>query len=114
MTRSMRLLKAESLDLIQVHNLLDWQIHLPALRDWKEKGRIRYVGVTHYTTGAHDQLASIMLIMHSTSDNSFKPTIGRAIAEGLPPVTASNSLKGERTSSPKDCQHGPAGFFQKH
>jgi diketogulonate reductase-like aldo/keto reductase len=114
MTGSMRLLNAESLDLIQVHNLLDWQIHLPTLRDWREKGRIRYVGVTHYTTGAHDQLASIMLIMHSTSDNSFKPTIGRAIAEGLPPVTASNSLKGERTSSPKDCQHGPAGFFQKH
>ena len=60
MTRSIRLLKAESLDLIQVHNLLDWQIHLPTLRDWKEKGRIRYVGVTHYTSGAHDQLASIM------------------------------------------------------
>jgi diketogulonate reductase-like aldo/keto reductase len=60
MTRSMRLLKADSLDLIQVHNLLDWQIHLPTLHDWKERGRIRYVGVTHYTTGAHDQLASIM------------------------------------------------------
>jgi len=60
MTRSMRLLKAESLDLIQVHNLLDWQIHLPTLRDWKEKGRIRYVGVTHYTSGAHEQLTSIL------------------------------------------------------
>src|SRR3954462_8623055 len=48
------------LDLIQVHNLVDWQTHLATLRDWKQRGRVRYIGVTHYVASAFDQLAQIM------------------------------------------------------
>jgi diketogulonate reductase-like aldo/keto reductase len=58
--RSMQLLRAEKLDLLQVHNLLDWRIHLATLRDLKSKGRIRYLGVTHYTSSAYRELEAVM------------------------------------------------------
>ncbi|MGE5625405.1 MAG: aldo/keto reductase [Bacillota bacterium] len=48
------------LDLIQVHNLLDWRTHLSTLHAWKDKGRIRYLGITHYTPSAHAELESVM------------------------------------------------------
>jgi aryl-alcohol dehydrogenase-like predicted oxidoreductase len=47
-------------DLMQVHNLLDWKVHLPTLREWKAKGRIRYVGVTHYSLSSLDDLEAIV------------------------------------------------------
>jgi len=53
MTHSAQLLKSQRLDLIQVHNLLDLEMQLKTLRAWKEAGRVRYLGVTHYTVGAH-------------------------------------------------------------
>ena len=60
MARSMDLLKTQPLDLMQIHNLLDWQTHLATLRDWKASGRVRYIGVTHYSTSAHADLAAVM------------------------------------------------------
>lgn len=48
------------LDLIQVHNLRDWRKHLPTLRELKAEGRVRYLGVTHYVTGAHDDLEGVV------------------------------------------------------
>jgi diketogulonate reductase-like aldo/keto reductase len=60
MQRSMVRLGTERLDLMQVHNLLDWRIHLATLRDWKEEGRIRYIGVTHYTSSAYAELESVL------------------------------------------------------
>jgi diketogulonate reductase-like aldo/keto reductase len=58
--RSMQLLRTDKLDLLQVHNLLDWRIHLATLRDLKSKGRIRYLGVTHYTSSAYPELERVM------------------------------------------------------
>lgn len=60
MERSAQLMKKERLDLIQVHNLLDLDTHLKTLRAWKDTGRLRYVGVTHYTVGAHADLARVL------------------------------------------------------
>ena len=60
MQRSMELLRSSRIDLMQVHNLVDVRAHLPTLRAWKEEGRIRYVGVTHYTPSAYDQLEAVM------------------------------------------------------
>lgn len=57
---SMRLLKASKLDLIQVHNLLDLDTQLATLRRLKDDGRIRYVGITHYTVASHDDLESVI------------------------------------------------------
>ncbi len=47
-------------DLMQVHNLLDWKTHLPTLRQWKAEGRIRYIGVSHYTPGAYRELEAVL------------------------------------------------------
>jgi diketogulonate reductase-like aldo/keto reductase len=58
--RSMQLLRTDKLDLMQVHNLLDWRIHLTTLRELKSKGRIRYIGVTHYTSSAYSELEAVM------------------------------------------------------
>jgi aryl-alcohol dehydrogenase-like predicted oxidoreductase len=57
---SLRRLRAEPLDLMQVHNLLDWREHLPVLRAWKAAGRLRYVGVTHYATSAFGELELLL------------------------------------------------------
>ncbi|MGE0627165.1 MAG: aldo/keto reductase [Hyphomicrobiaceae bacterium] len=51
---------APVIDLMQIHNLVDWRTHLKTLRRWKDAGRIRYVGLTHYTSGALDDLADII------------------------------------------------------
>lgn len=45
-------------DLMQVHNLQDADTHLETLRRWKSEGRIRYLGITHYHSGAYDDLAA--------------------------------------------------------
>ena len=60
MNESLRLLRADPLDLMQVHNLVDWRTQLATLRDWKAAGRIRYLGITHYHAGAYDELATVM------------------------------------------------------
>ena len=60
MTRSLHLLRTAPLDLVQVHNLVDWRTHLATLRDWKAAGRVRYVGITHYKSSAHADLEAVM------------------------------------------------------
>jgi aryl-alcohol dehydrogenase-like predicted oxidoreductase len=60
MNESFRLLRTSRIDLMQIHNLLDWQTHLPTLRAWKKEGRIRLLGVTHYTEGAHGALEAAL------------------------------------------------------
>lgn len=60
MQRSAQLLRAEIIDLIQIHNLVDWRTHMATLRRMKDAGRVRYVGITHYTTGALPELARIL------------------------------------------------------
>ena len=44
-------------DLMQVHNLMDAPTHLETLRRWKAEGRVKFIGVTHYTASAHDDVA---------------------------------------------------------
>lgn len=60
MRRSAELLRSPVLDLIQIHNLLDWRTHLATLRRLKEDGRVRYIGITHYTTGSLPELAHLL------------------------------------------------------
>ncbi|HEX2890502.1 aldo/keto reductase [Vineibacter terrae] len=60
MQRSLDRLRRQRLELMQIHNLVDWQTHLPTLREWKAQGRIAYLGITHYTAGAHEALAAVM------------------------------------------------------
>lgn len=60
MLRSMSLLKRKRVELMQVHNLVDLEAHLRTLRRWKAEGRIRYIGVTHYTTSSYPDLIAII------------------------------------------------------
>jgi aryl-alcohol dehydrogenase-like predicted oxidoreductase len=60
MQRSMALLKHKRVELMQVHNLVDVDAHLGTLRRWKDEGRIKYFGVTHYTTSSYPDLISIV------------------------------------------------------
>jgi aryl-alcohol dehydrogenase-like predicted oxidoreductase len=60
MEASLRKLRTTSVDLMQVHNLVDAEHHLDTLDDWKRAGKVRYVGVTHYTASAHDAVAQLM------------------------------------------------------
>jgi diketogulonate reductase-like aldo/keto reductase len=52
MERSLELLGTKKVDLIQVHNLIDLETQLATLREWKKQGRVRYIGITHYTEGS--------------------------------------------------------------
>jgi aryl-alcohol dehydrogenase-like predicted oxidoreductase len=60
MENSLRLLRTARIDLMQVHNLVDWPSHLATLRQWKEAGRVRYVGITHYTSSAYAEVEQVL------------------------------------------------------
>lgn len=60
MENSFRLLQTDRIDLMQIHNLVDWRTHLRTLRAWKDAGRIRYLGITHYTSSAFADLEAVM------------------------------------------------------
>lgn len=60
MEESARRMNVTTFDLIAVHNLQDWQTHLATLKQWKEEGRVRYIGITTSHGRDHDQLMEIM------------------------------------------------------
>ena len=60
MEQSLARMRVKRLDLMQIHNLLDWRTHLRTLREWKQAGRVRYIGITHYTAGAYDVLEHVL------------------------------------------------------
>ena len=60
MEESMKLMRTKRIDLMQVHNLLDVNIHAKTLADWKAKGRVRYTGITHYHAGAYRDLERLI------------------------------------------------------
>jgi diketogulonate reductase-like aldo/keto reductase len=60
MEESLRHMKVGRMDLMQIHNLLDWKTHLATLKQWKASGRIRYIGITHYHSGAYADLERLM------------------------------------------------------
>jgi diketogulonate reductase-like aldo/keto reductase len=60
MRRSAERLRSPVIDLVQIHNLLDWRTHLATLRQMKAAGQVRYIGITHYTTSSLPELARIL------------------------------------------------------
>lgn len=60
MEDSMRKLKADPIDLMQVHNLIDVERHLETLKEWKRTGRVRHIGVTHYTASGQQEIARVL------------------------------------------------------
>ena len=56
METSFKRLRVKVMDLMQVHNLVDVATHTKTLQEWKQQGRIRYLGITHYTSSAYAQV----------------------------------------------------------
>lgn len=60
MERSLARFQTKRLDLLQVHNLVDARTHLATLRSWKEEGRVRYIGITHYTSSSYPEVVKLL------------------------------------------------------
>jgi diketogulonate reductase-like aldo/keto reductase len=60
MNQSARLWGVERFDLMQIHNLLDWETHLETLKAWKAEGRIRYIGVTTSHGRRHETMEQVL------------------------------------------------------
>lgn len=80
MDDSMRKLRTPRLDLMQVHNLVDVDTQLDTLQQWKREGRIRYVGVTHYTASAYEAVVRVMK-SHSLDFLQINYSVGEREAE---------------------------------
>jgi len=59
-TQSLSSLRTDKVDLLQIHNLRDWQTQLPYARELKQQGKTRYVGITHYLNSGQDEVAHIV------------------------------------------------------
>jgi diketogulonate reductase-like aldo/keto reductase len=93
MRRSAELLKSPIIDLIQIHNLLDWRTHLATLRAMKAEGKIRYIGITHYTTGSLPELARIISAEPGIDFVQCAYSLGTRAAEtGLFPAAAERKV----------------------
>lgn len=57
---SLKSLRTDKVDLLQIHNLRDWQTQLPYARELKRQGKTRYVGITHYLNSGQDEVARIV------------------------------------------------------
>jgi diketogulonate reductase-like aldo/keto reductase len=59
-SNTLRRLKTDKVQLLQVHNLRDWKTQIEVARELKAQGKVKYVGVTHYTDSAHDEIADVV------------------------------------------------------
>ena len=92
MQESMRLMGVRVMDLMQIHNLRDWKIHLPTLRQWKEEGMIRYIGITTSHGRFHNELMQIMR-SEELDFVQFTYNIGnRAVEDSLLPLAADRGM----------------------
>src|SRR5688572_2551230 len=57
---TLRRLRTDHVELLQVHNLRDWKTQLEVARELKQQGKVKYVGVTHYFDSAHDEIAEVV------------------------------------------------------
>lgn len=60
MEESMRRLKTDTIDLMQVHNLIGWREALPVMREWKQEGRVRYIGITTSRSSQYGDFEAVM------------------------------------------------------
>jgi len=88
MEDSFRLLRTNVIDLMQVHNLMDWETHFETLRAWKEEGRVRYAGITHYATSAFRTMEHIMKTAHPDFIQICYSIVTREAEERLLPLAA--------------------------
>jgi len=91
MAESLRLWKLPRIDLMQIHNLLNWRGHLKAVRAGRDEGRWRYIGVTTSHGNKHDEMAvalksepwDFMQITYNLDDESAEPLMNLAAERGI-------------------------------
>jgi diketogulonate reductase-like aldo/keto reductase len=91
MERSLALWRLPRVDLMQVHNLLNWREHLKTLREGQQRGLWRHIGVTTSHGRAHDEMRGIlqreriqfMQITYSPADRSAEPLLALAADKGV-------------------------------
>jgi diketogulonate reductase-like aldo/keto reductase len=92
MQRSMQRMGVDNFDLMQIHNLRDWQIHLETLREWKASNKIRYIGITTSHGRSHDEL-EVILDQEPFDFVQFTYNIGnRDVEQRLLPIAAERKL----------------------
>jgi aryl-alcohol dehydrogenase-like predicted oxidoreductase len=57
---TLKRLQTDKVELLQVHNLRDWKTQIEVARELQKQGKVKYVGVTHYTDSAHDEIAEVV------------------------------------------------------
>jgi diketogulonate reductase-like aldo/keto reductase len=92
MEASRALWKVARLDLMQVHNLLDWEAHWPTLKAWKAEGRFRYIGMTTSHGRRHEELADIMKRERMDFVQFTYNLNDRSVEEALLPVAADRGV----------------------
>ena len=90
MEHSLKLMRAKRMDLMQIHNLLDYETHTRTLREWKSAGRVRYIGITHYTSSAFRELERLVSTKHYDFVQFNFSMAERAAEERLLPACASS------------------------
>ncbi len=92
MEASRRLWGADRFDLMQIHNMLDWEAHLETLIDWKAQGRVRYIGITTSHGRRHDALEKAMAEQPFDFVQFTYNILDRAAERRLLPLAAERGL----------------------
>ena len=81
MNMSFQKLRCQNMELMQIHNLVDTDVHLETLKSWKSEGRIKYIGITHYSHSAFGELGSYIKTEPEIDFCQFPYSIERRSAE---------------------------------
>ena len=92
MEQSAQRMGVETIDLMQIHNLRDWQTHLPVLREWQQQGRFRYIGITTSHGRSHDALEHILQTEYFDFVQFSYNLEDRAVEERLLPLAADRGI----------------------
>ena len=92
MHESMQLMGVDVMDLMQIHNLQDWQAHLPTLRQWKQEGKLRYIGITTSHGRYHSELAQIMRTEQLDFVQFTYNIDNRTVEKNLLPIAADRGI----------------------
>ena len=92
MRQSMQRMGDETIDLMQVHNLVDVETHLATLAAWKREGRVRYVGVTHYTSSGYPALEAVLRRHRLDFVQLDYSAVSREVERSLLPLAAERGV----------------------
>ncbi len=92
MQGSQNLWGVERFDLLQIHNMLDWETHLETLLDWKQQGRVRYIGITTSHGRRHDDMEAVMKSQPFDFVQFTYNILDREAEERLLPLAAERGL----------------------